>query len=200
MKETFKIVKADETGLNVRDDIEVAFANGFIQWLKFFSKDEKIIADAFAHMFVLEEFYVAIKDDKVAAFAACTDGKTKSVKLKKSELRRHLGFFKGSIAAMALRKEFEMVDDEFPNNTGSVEFIGTSKDFRRQGAATELLKYILEHEPYEEFVISEVADTNESAMKLYTKIGFTEYKRKKMSAPATKKTGINNLLSLKYTK
>ena len=200
MRSDFKIMKASQTKLNVRSEMAAAFSEGFTQWLGYFSKDEKVIAEAFAHMFVLEEFYVAVKDDRVAAFGACTDGKTKSVRLQKSALRRHLGYIKGTIAKIALKKEFEKIDQTFPENTGSIEFVGTSKHFRRQGAASLLLEYILEHEPYEEFVISEVADTNSSAMNLYTKIGFIEYDRKAMPAKLAKKSGINSLLSLKYRK
>lgn len=200
MNNGFEILNAAQSDLNVRKEMADAFAEGFSQWLGYFSKDEKVISEAFAHMFVLEEFYVAVKDDKVAAFAACTDGRTKSVKLKKDELRRRLGYIKGTIASIALKKEFESLDEKFPDNTGSIEFVGTSKNFRREGAATDLLQYIVAHEPYDEFIISEVADTNTAAMELYTKAGFVEYDRKPMPAKLSKKSGINNMLSLIYRK
>ena len=78
----FLIVKADEVDLDVRTKMSEIFAEGFTQWLVFFSKDKNIIAKAFAHMFLLDEFYVAIANDKVAGVMACTDGKTASVKIK----------------------------------------------------------------------------------------------------------------------
>ena len=70
------------------------FAEGFAQWLVFFSKDKNIIAKAFAHMFILDQFYVAIADGEIAGVTACTDGKTLSVRLNKKELRKNLGFKK----------------------------------------------------------------------------------------------------------
>ncbi len=88
---TSTITKADKTDLDVRKQMSEIFAEGFTQWLGYFSKDELIIAKAFAHMFVLDQFYVAIINDKVAGIAACTDGKTSSVRLNKKELREHLG-------------------------------------------------------------------------------------------------------------
>ena len=200
MNNGFEILDAVHSDLNVRSEMADAFAEGFSQWLSYFSKDERTIAAAFAHMFVLEEFYIAVKDDKVAAFAACTDGRTKSVKLQKDELRRHLGYIKGTIASIVLKKEFESLDENFPRDTGSVEFVGTSKNFRRQGAAMDLLQYIVAYEPFDEFMINEVADTNTAAMNLYTKAGFVEYDRKPMPAKLSKKSGINNMLSLIYRK
>ncbi|MEI4771402.1 hypothetical protein WAX74_17385 [Psychrobacillus sp. FJAT-51614] len=41
---------------------------------RFFSKDKNKIAKAFAHMFVLNQFYVAIANNKIGGMTACTDG------------------------------------------------------------------------------------------------------------------------------
>ena len=103
----FTIVKANKTDLDVRKQMGEIFAEGFTQWLVFFSKDKNIIAKAFAHMFILDQFYVAIANGEIAGVTACTDGKTLSVRLNKKELRKHLGFFKGSMAGIFLKKEFE---------------------------------------------------------------------------------------------
>lgn len=194
------IIKADKTDLDVRKQMSEIFAEGFIKWLGFFSKDKAILANAFAHMFVLDQFYVAVENDKVAGFTACTDGKTLSVKLNKQELRKHLGFIKGSLADLFLKNEFEAAYENFPPNTGSIEFVGTSPEFRRQGVASRIIQHIFENTPYKDYVIEEVADTNTSAMNLYVKLGFKEFKRKPMSKLMAKKNGINNLLSLKYVK
>ena len=196
----FKIVKADETDLDVRAQMGNIFADGFTQWLGYFSKDKNVIAKAFSHMFVLEQFYVAVTDDEVAGVAACTDGGSQSVKLNAKELRKHLGLFKGSMAGIFLKKEFEAPYVYFPPNTGSIEFVGTASKFRGQGAASQLIRYIIENTPYEDYVIDEVADTNIQAMKLYEKMGFEEYRRKPMSEKAAGKSGINNIVSLKYVK
>jgi ribosomal protein S18 acetylase RimI-like enzyme len=196
----FTIVKADKTDLNVRKQMSEIFAEGFTQWLGYFSKDKNIIAKAFAHMFVLDQFYVAIANDKVAGVTACTNGKTLSVRLNKKELRKHLGFIKGSMAGIFLKKEFEAPYVNFPPNTGSIEFVGTALEFRGQGVASQIIHHIFENTPYNDYVIEEVADTNTPAMKLYKKLGFEEYKRKPFPEKIAKKNGINNLLSLKYVK
>ncbi|WP_409271584.1 GNAT family N-acetyltransferase [Neobacillus sp. SCS-31] len=194
------VVKADQVDFDVRKQMSEIFSEGFSQWLVFFSKDKNKIAKAFAHMFVLNQFYVAIANNKIVGMTACTDGADRSVRLNKKELRKHLGFFKGSMAAIFLKKEFEAPFEEFPPNTGSIEFVGTASEFRGQGVAFQIIKHIIENAPYNDFVIEEVADTNTSAMTLYYKLGFEEYKRKPLPEIRAKKIGINNFLSLKYVK
>ncbi|SES46317.1 N-acetyltransferase [Psychrobacillus sp. OK032] len=196
----FLIVKADEVDLDVRTQMSETFADGFTQWLIFFSKDKNVIAKAFAHMFILDQFYVAMANGEIAGVTACTDGKNRSVRLNKKELRKHLGFFKGSMAGIFLKKEFEAPYENFPPNTGSVEFVGTASKFRGQGVASQIIQHIIENTPYNDYVIEEVADTNTPAMRLYKKLGFEEYKRKPIAKKIAKKIGINNFLSLKYVK
>ncbi|WP_026908133.1 GNAT family N-acetyltransferase [Paucisalibacillus globulus] len=196
----FEIVRADKADIDVRMQMSKIFAEGFTQWLEYFSKDKSIIASAFAHMFVPDQFFVAIANGNVVAMAACTDGETLSVRLDKKELRKHLGFIRGSMAGIFLKKEFEAPYENFPPNTGSIEFVGTAIEFRGQGAASQIFHYIKENKPYNQYVIEEVADTNIPAMKLYEKWGFKEYKRKPIPEKIAKRNGINNLLSLKYVK
>ena len=196
----FTIVKADKVDFDVRKQMSEIFSEGFSQWLVFFSKDKNKIAKAFAHMFVLNQFYVAIANNKIAGMTACTDGADRSVRLNKKELRKHLGFFKGSMAGIFLKKEFEAPFEEFPPNTGSIEFVGTASEFRGQGVASQIIKHIIENTPYNDYVIEEVADTNTSAMNLYNKLGFEEYKRKPLPEIRAQKIGINNFSSLKYVK
>ena len=105
---TLAFTRADRAeGLDVRSGMARIFAEGFSQWLGFFSSNQEVIARAFAHMFVLDQFYVAVSEGKIAAMAACTDCKTLSVRLDGKELRRCLGWYKGTMAAIILKKEFE---------------------------------------------------------------------------------------------
>jgi hypothetical protein len=52
----FTIIRADKLDIDVRLQMSGIFAEGFTQWLGYFSKDKNIIAKAFAHMFVLDQF------------------------------------------------------------------------------------------------------------------------------------------------
>src|SRR5699024_9283227 len=103
---------------------------------------------------------------KIAGFVACTDCTTLSVRLSKKELRKHLGYVKGSIAGIVLKKEFESPFINPPADTGSIEFVGTASEFRGKGVASQIIQYIFNNTPYCEYVIKEVADTNIPAMNL----------------------------------
>lgn len=197
---TFEVVRADKTDIDVRNQMAQIFADGFIQWLEYFSKDKNVIAKAFTHMFVLEQFYVAKVDNKIAGMVACTDCTTPSVRLNKKELRKYLGFVKGSIAGIVLKKEFESPFKNPPEDTGSIEYVGTASEFRGKGVASQIIKYIFDNTPYSEYIIEEVADTNIPAMNLYKKIGFEEYKQTPVPQKNAKKIGINYLISLKLRK
>ena len=60
---------------------------------------------------------------------ACTDCRTLSVRLNKKDLRKHLGFFKVSIVAIVLKKEFERPFETLLLQTGSIEFAGIAPEF-----------------------------------------------------------------------
>jgi ribosomal protein S18 acetylase RimI-like enzyme len=192
----FEVVRADRAGGEVRHQMAEIFADGFSQWLTYFSRDRDVIVNAFAHMFVMDQFYVALAGDRVAAFGACTDCRSFSLELQSAPLRRYLGWFKGSMAALILKREFQKPFVDPPSETGSVEFIGTALSFRGQGAASAVILHMLDHLPYRNFIIEEVADTNIPAIRLYEKLGFTEYKRKSLSPKQARRSGINHMVSL----
>lgn len=195
------VMRADQLGSEARVPMSVIFAEGFQEWLVFFSKDKTKLAAAFAHMFVLDQFYVAVdENNEIAGIAACTDCTKLSVRLDPKELRKHLGWFKGSMAAIFLKKEFETHFVNSPINTGSIEFVGTAPQFRGQGVASQIIRYILEHTPFTEYLIEEVADTNTAAMNLYKKLGFEEYRRTPVPQWRAKKIGITNFIALKFKK
>lgn len=194
----FTVIKADQTDLDVRLQMSEIFADGFTQWLGFFSKDRSKIARAFAHSFVLNHFYIALSGDKVAAMAACTDGTGYSMRLDTTHLKKHLGFLKGCLAGLFLKKEFQVLLDNPTGDKCSIEFVGTALDFRGQGAATQVITHILESTSYKEYLIEEVADTNIIAMNLYEKLGFQECRRKSIPRKLAEKNGINHLISLRY--
>jgi ribosomal protein S18 acetylase RimI-like enzyme len=194
------VIRADKLNFDVRTQMASIFADGFTQWLGYFSKDRNTIAKAFAHMFVLDQFFVAVIDDKIAGMAACTDCITLSLRLNIKELRKHLGFIKGSIAGVVLKKEFESPFNNPALETGSIEFVGTATEFRGKGVATKIINYIISNTTYRNYLIEEVADTNTPAINLYKKLGFQEYRRIPVPQKKAEKIGINNFISLKYIK
>lgn len=194
-----KIMKADTLGDDIRPQISEVFVGGFYQWLKYFSKDEEKLARAFAHMFKLELFYIAIVDGKVAGITAYTDGEEPCVNICAKEMRKHLGFIMGSFAAVVLKSQFEGHKYPFPvdKGTGSIEFVATSRAHRGKGIATAIIQHIIEATSDNEYIL-EVADTNTNAVKLYEKLGFREFTRVRMKNP--KQSGVNFLVYMRYVR
>ena len=157
-----EILPANRTEGDVRKEISRIFVDGFKVWLEYFSKDPKILSEAFCHMFNPDYFYAALNQDKkIVGIAACTDGVCKSVRLNTTELRRHLGFIKGSMASFFMKRELENHGYPFPMEPGwgAVEFVATDKDFRESGVAFSIIRNIIETTPFSTYVL-EVANTN----------------------------------------
>lgn len=200
---TLRITRADlvSDSIDVRTGMAAIFGDGFTQWLGFFSKTPAVIARAFAHMFVLDQFYVALTDSgEIAGMIACTDCHTLSVRLDSKELRQHLGWYRGTLAGLFLKKEFMSPFQNPPPNAGSIEYVGVSAGHRGNGVASKIFYHILENTQYSEYVITEVADTNTPAMNLYRKMGFVEDRVKPLQPKRAAKIGINQFISLKYRK
>ena len=80
---------------------------------------------------------------------------------------------------------------------GMVEFVAVSAKYRGQGVATAIMKHIFAVTPYEVYAL-EVADTNTNAVKLYEKLGYTEFMRIKQKH--SKQSGVDYLVYMKYLK
>jgi ribosomal protein S18 acetylase RimI-like enzyme len=195
----FEIQPASKHGKDTNDKISKIFVDGFYQWLHYFSKDKKKLVNAFSHMFNLDVFYVALLNDEICGIAACNDGKIKSVHLEKKELKKYLGFVKGTIAYAVLNHEFEEKQYPFPiePDMGCIEFVATSAEYRGKGVASAIITNIFKTTPYTNYVL-EVADTNLNAVNLYTKLGFKEFKR--VEEKHSKTSGINYLIYMKRIK
>ncbi len=69
-----EIRRGDELGESSRRRITEVLVRGFAEDFAYFSKDPRVLTDAFAHMLVLERFYVAVVDGEPAAVASVTEG------------------------------------------------------------------------------------------------------------------------------
>jgi len=173
----FTYQRADELAFDPRLQMGMIFAEGFYQWLQYFSKDKEKLARGAAHFFDLSQFFVALHGDDIAAIVACTDGR-KPISLDKQILRKELGFFRGWFAYTMLQKN--LVENAYPfplsPETGSIEFVVSSTKYRRMGSTQGLLDYVMDQMPYKDYVL-EVVDTNTGAIALYEKLGFAEIQR-----------------------
>ena len=193
-----KYIRADKLDFDPRPQMGMIFAEGFAHLFEAFSKDTKLLAKAFSHVFNLQYFYLAVQGDKIMAMTACTDG-ISPITFDKAICRKELGFLRGWIAYHQLTKY--IVNHKFPFEfnpaMGRIEIVGTAPEFRGKGVANGLINHIMEVSPYKEYVL-EVIDDNVGAIKLYEKLGFEVIEKVQMSAAVRSK--INAFLYMKRTK
>jgi len=191
MRATMQLAKASDLPFNPRAQMAEIFTEGFYdQGIKFFSKDKAKLARAFAHMFILDGFYVAHDGENIMGFVGVAEKKPPPIKLNKRTLTHELGFFRGWLAYWGLNRF--SINNPYPfemdAQTASIEFVATAPAYRGRGVASQLLTHAMQDFVFNKYVL-EVVDTNPGAISVYKKLGFVEFQRK--PSPAPKRSGFN---------
>ena len=173
-----EIKKIDERSGITKRDVAAVFVEGYYDLLSTLCKDKKKLTDAFENFVNEDVFYVAVVDDNPLGIIACANNKGRALHLDLKNLKKHLGFFKGTLAYIALKKELNTPLASYSDNSTYIECVATIPEARGKGIATELMKFVLHELPYSEYIL-EVTDTNITARNIYEKIGFKEFERKK---------------------
>jgi ribosomal protein S18 acetylase RimI-like enzyme len=187
-------IKTDKLPFDPRPQMGRIFAEGFYQWLKYFTKDKGKLSRAMAHIFDLSRFYATVQGESIMAITACTDSKTPPISLDKKTLCSELGFIVGRITYVQLTKHLvnHKIPFELSPQTGYIEYVATAPEHRGKGAAFGLITHIMDVSGYTEYVL-EVAGKNAPAIKLYEKLGYVEFKR----VPAPKGSGEQHLVYMR---
>ncbi|MFS0750079.1 GNAT family N-acetyltransferase [Oceanobacillus sp. 1P07AA] len=192
-----QIMRANEyNDQHVREKFSKTFVDGFGEDLRYFAEDKEKLAKALKHMFVLENFYIAVVDEDIAAITFCSDGDKLAIQHNQKELRKHLGWLKGTIANVVFKKEFQKPPVKKGEKIANVGFVATAEKYRRKGIASTLIDYILSLPQYETFLLETIADTNIGALQLYKNLGFKEIKRTKQKH--TTFSGIHYYIDMAY--
>lgn len=189
-----RICKMSDYDHDVAYEVANVFVDGYYKDLSFFTKDRERLRNAFKSTFCPDVFYLAEMDGKIAGILACSNNRQRAMHIDKRSMRKHLGFFMGSLAYKFLSKEFNTALT-YPDDTGYIECVATIESARGKGVCTALFKYVMKELPYKEFIL-DVADTNENAYRLYKKLGFTEFKRKPEKHGKIK--GFNERIYMKF--
>ncbi len=169
---TIEISRGDALGESYRQRISEVLVNGFAEDFEYFSKDPKKLADAFAHMIILERFYVALVDGDPAAIASVTEGDQECFRPDRREIQRGLGWFHGLTSFAIIRSQFLGAYPDARPGLAEIGFVTTAPQYQGKGVATALMTHLLDL-PYDEFVLRDIKDTNAPALGLYRKLGFT---------------------------
>lgn len=192
-----EVRRGDELGEGHRSAIARVFVEGFGQDLEYFAKDPAKLAAAIEHMLVLERFHVALVDGEPAALASLTESGQEAVDHDARVLRRHLGPIKGSIADRVFRTHFQGNSPAPKPGRAEIGFVASARRFRGKGAAKAVLNHLLALPAYDEYTLEDIKDTNEPALRLYERVGFQEYKRRRVNH--SRWSGFQAYVSMKLT-
>ena len=179
-----------------REDIAYCISEAFEKDFSILCKNIKTTAKAICSGIMTDKFYVAEHNNEIIGTLAVSDCNGRAVITDRTSYKRNFGFIKGMIACIVLKEEFES-KLAYPITTGYLEFVSVKKDYRRMGIATTLIKESLRLSEYTDYVL-DVTDINTSAIKCYTKLGFSEFKR--IKEKHGKQKGFNEKIYMKYKK
>jgi len=152
------------------------FAEGFYFIFSPISKDKARLAQLFMDAVDREMAIVCLDGDQAVGMLACGNAEKQPVALKKETCLRVLGRIKGTLvyrlAGPMLSKPKVKDSDE-----GYLDYLTADPACRGKGIGTKLLRSAREFFPYERFSF-EVLSKNETAIKLYKKLGFEQVKIK----------------------
>ncbi|RNA67638.1 GNAT family N-acetyltransferase [Alteribacter keqinensis] len=175
--EKVTIKRMDDFERDVREEAAAVFIDGYYKDLSFFSKDRTTLQKAIRHAFCEDVYYLAEWEGEVVGILACSTNQSRAMKVNKREIVDALGFLKGSFAYSMLSRELHP-PLHYPDDTGYIECVATTSESRGKGVASALVNHVIDHLHFSTYIL-EVVDTNTNAHRLYKKLGFTEYKRKK---------------------
>ncbi|GHC81862.1 hypothetical protein GCM10007079_22300 [Nocardiopsis terrae] len=192
-----EVRRGDELGEEYRHGIAEVFVDGFGEDLAYFAKDPERLVTAIEHMLVLERFHVALIDGRPAALASLTEGGQEAIDHDARTLREHLGLARGTIADRVFRRHFQGNGPAPQAGRAEIGFVASSRRFRGRGAAKAVLNHILDLPGYDEYTLEDVKDDNEAALGLYERLGFREYRRRRVNH--TRWSGFHAYVSMKLT-
>jgi ribosomal protein S18 acetylase RimI-like enzyme len=196
MAETTVVVeRGDELGEGYRRRITEVYVRSFAEDFVAFSRDTGKLADAFEHMLLLERFYIALVNGQPAGLASLTEGDQTLFAPRWREIRRHLGLVRGLLCYMVIRMWFMRPSDGARPGLAEIGFVATEPAYQGRGVGTALLRSLLAHPEYREYVLEDIKDTNAPALGLYSKLGFTVYKRRNVRF--ARRVGFTQLVSMK---
>ena len=185
---------ANKVSFDPRPQMAALFVTGFYSDLHYFSKDKAKLTAVFAPAFQLPTFFLALgADNQVLAMVGCPDG-LPALQLDQRVFISVLGAIRGRFAYLMLKKF--LIDHDYPfaiePGMGSIEYVVSDVAVRGLGITGRLIEYVMRQRGYNSYVL-EVASTNDRAVRLYERLGFTEL----MRVPAPKRSSVGDYIYLR---
>jgi ribosomal protein S18 acetylase RimI-like enzyme len=196
LKGTYMNINIRQANENDRCDIALCIAEGFKKDFDVLCKNTHTVATAISTGLRISKFYVAESENEVVGVMAISDCNGRAAATDIASYKENFGFFKGNIANLVLKEEFESPLD-YPPTTGYIEFVAVRNTHQRKGIATSMLKESMIQSSYEAYVL-DVTDVNTAAIRCYSALGFKEFKRVKEKH--SKQKGFSAKIYMRYQK
>lgn len=167
------------------------FVDSFFKYLKYLSSDKEKFIRVFSAFFVKEHFFVCLLDNRVVGIIAYSTSGRHCQNVDKKLLFKEFGRIKGYFLYSTLAKK----PIPIAGNQAYIEDVATDEAARGKGVATRMMEHLMQTLQFEEYTL-EVVDTNTSAIRVYEKLGFKTFLRKKQRL-FRKMAGFNERLYMK---
>ncbi|MGG1879513.1 GNAT family N-acetyltransferase [Paenibacillus cisolokensis] len=171
-----RIIRMADAERDVRDEVAGVFVDGYYNELSYFTRDRSILKSAFKRLFSPEALYLAEESGVIVGMAGCSSNKLRAMPVELQPLQEAFGINTGELAFNVMSGEFNS-PLPYDDDTGYIECVATLERARGRGVSTSLMIYVMEELPYRRYVL-EVTDRNETAIRLYRKLGFQEIERR----------------------
>lgn len=191
-----QVSRMAECGQDVRYQVADVFVDAYYKELSHFTKDRERLRNALKNSFCPDVFYVAEVEGAIVGILACSHNRQRAMRLNKADLKKQFGFAMGTLAYYVMKMDMN-APLAYSDDTGYIECVATSEKARGKGVCTALLRHVMQELPYRQLVL-EVIDTNQSAFRLYQKVGFVEFERK--TEKFQKLKGFKERIYMKWSK
>ncbi len=176
--QNYKIVEYGKLSDAQKEQAVQIFLEGFGHMMTF-TKDENVRKTLFSHIMHPTLFVCYVESETVLGIMGVATNKVRPLEFRQDICIELFGKVKGKIVSKQMNAIFQK-----PVIKGErelyIDVLATAGNARGKGVATALLNYAFELEEYDTYYI-EVFSKNETAKRLYEKVGFEVYKEVKFS-------------------
>lgn len=150
-----------------RNDIAFIYADAFSDDWKQLSTDTEKMARALRNGHILNNYIVAVCDERVVAFIALMTDEVRAFHIPIKDFQKEFGFFKGYMVGMAMKNDMEK---GIPLDKGMayIDIVGVCKEYQHKGIASSLIDYVFNNYEYSSYLLS-VTNINNKAIACYRK-------------------------------
>ncbi|HLS62466.1 MAG TPA: GNAT family N-acetyltransferase [Ruania sp.] len=192
---SIEVVRAEALGDRGRRAAAALLARGFAEDFAAITSDRDRLAAAFEPIILPEHIYLALRDGQPAGIATLTGADQEVFVPRWAPLRHRLGVLRGTVLHVVVRIWFMGGDPDGVPGQAEIGSVATDPEHRGHGVATALIRHLLEVSDHRVHVLRDIKDTNEAALRVYRRLGFVEYTRRK--ARFSRRAGFSAYVSMR---